>query len=57
MPKREQIMIEVSEERKKELYIKAKKEIKAKNIRMDPETFEALVTKLYKEYLNKEINN
>lgn len=50
-------MIEISEERKKELYIKAKKEIKSKNISMDPETFEALVTKLYKEYLSKESND
>lgn len=47
-------MTNVSEERKRELFVKAKREIKEKNIKMDPETFEALVNKLYKEYLNKE---
>lgn len=47
-------MTNISEEKKKELYLKAKREIKSKNIKMDPETFEALVTKLYKEFLQKE---
>jgi hypothetical protein len=50
-------MINVSDERRKQLMLEAKRTIKSKNISMEPEMFEALVLKLYKELLEKEDKN
>lgn len=47
-------MSNIPESRKKELMIEAKRFIKSKNVSMEPEIFETLVTKLYKELLEKE---
>ena len=47
-------MINISDDRRKQLMLEAKRTIKSKNISMEPEIFEALVLKLYKELLEKE---
>lgn len=47
-------MSNISEERKKELMLEAKRHIKSKGVSMEPEIFETLVTKVYKELLEKE---
>lgn len=50
-------MNEISDERKKQLMIEARKTIKSKNINMEPELFDSLVLKLYKELMEKEKSN
>ena len=50
-------MINISDDRRKQLMLEAKRTIKSKNISMEPEIFEALVLKLYKELLEKENKN
>lgn len=47
-------MINISDDRKKELMLEAKRFVKSKSVSMEPEIFETLVTKLYKELLQKE---
>jgi len=50
-------MNDISDDRRKQLMMEARKTIKSKNINMEPEIFEAMVLKLYKELLEKEKSN
>lgn len=50
-------MYDIPDDRRKQLMTEARKTIKSRNIKMEPEIFEALVLKLYKELLEKEDSN